>query len=170
MDRNIRRQLTLFVDKKDAQEIENIRKRFNPKQYHLIESHVTLCREDEIENISIVLANLQKLDSSKISIQFGQVTRFDNGKGVFISTTGNNEEFHQLRLKILTGLNITVRRHEPHITLMHPKNSICTDEIFEAIQRICLPISLSLETISLIEQINGGQWQTLETYKLKGIK
>ena len=170
MDKNIRRQLTLFVNKKDAQEIENIRKRFNLEQYNLIDSHVTLCREDEIENLSIVLDNLQQLDIPKIVIQFEKVTRFDNGKGVLIPSSGNNEEFHHLRSKVLTGLNMPVRRHEPHITLMHPRNCTCTDEIFKAIQKINLPISLSFDTISLIEQLNGGQWQTLETYILKAIK
>lgn len=68
MENNIRRQLTLFVDKKDAKEIENIRIRFNPIQYDLIKCHVTLCREDEIEDISAVLANLQKLRHLKISL------------------------------------------------------------------------------------------------------
>lgn len=165
----VRRQITLFVGRKDATEIENIRKKFNPKQQHLIDSHVTLCREDEIENITFVLDNLQRLDTHKISIRFGQVTRFDNGIGVLLPALGDNEQFHQLRLKVLTGLNTTIRRHEPHITLMHPRNSTCTDEIFKAIQKINLPTSLSFDRISLIEQIDGGQWQTLKTYELKDI-
>lgn len=167
MDRKIRQQLTLFVSPKDSKEIENIRRQFNPKQYHLIDSHVTLCREDEIENISFILDILQQLDTSKITIRFGQTTRFDNGFGVLLPALRDNEEFQQLRLKILTGLGMTVRRHEPHITLMHPRNSTCTDEIFKEIQKINLPTSLSFDTISLIEQVDGGQWQILMKYKLK---
>lgn len=167
MDRKIRQQLTLFVSPKDSKEIENIRRQFNPKQYHLIDSHVTLCREDEIENISFILDILQQLDTSKITIRFGQTTRFDNGFGVLLPALSDNEEFQQLRLKILTGLGMTVRRHEPHITLMHPRNSTCTDEIFKEIQKINLPTSLSFDTISLIEQVDGGQWQILMKYKLK---
>ncbi len=167
MEKNIRQQLTLFVDKNAADDIENIRKKFNPVQYKLINSHVTLCREDEIENIAVVLGNLQQLDTPKITILFGQVTRFDNGLGVLLPALGNNEQFNQLRLKVLTSLGITVRPPEPHITLLHPRNSICTDEIFKIIQKTNLPSSLTFDNISFIEQVDGGKWQTLKVYKLR---
>ena len=166
MDKIIRRQLTLFVDRKDAASIENIRKIFNPAQFRLIDSHVTLCREDEIENIAAVLDNLQQLDMPKITIQFGMATRFGNDKGVLLPALGDNEQFHRLRLKVLEGLGLTVRRHEPHITLMHPRNSTCTDEIFRIIQEAKLPTHLTFDKIYLIEQVDGGQWQILKIYKL----
>ncbi|MEP6948719.1 MAG: 2'-5' RNA ligase family protein [Ginsengibacter sp.] len=165
MDKNIRRQLTLFVETKDAGDIENIRKKFNPVQYKLINCHVTLCREEEIENIAVVLENLHRLDTIKITILFGQATRFGNGLGVLLPALGDNEQFHQLRLKVLTGLGMTVRRHEPHITLMHPGNSICTDETFKTIQETNLPASLTFDNISFIEQVDGGQWQTLTSQR-----
>lgn len=167
MENIIRRQLTLFADKKKAIEIENIRRQFNPEQQILIDSHVTLCREDEIENISSVLDNLQQLETTKIAIYFGQVTRFENGSGVLLPASGDNEQFHLLRTKVLTGLFTTaIRRPDPHITLMHPRNSTCTDEIFSIIQKISMPTHLIFETISLIEQINGGNWQIIKSFKL----
>ena len=166
METIIRRQLTLFVDKKDAREIENVRIQFNSKQQELINSHVTLCREDEIENIAILLDNLQQLDTPKIIINFGEVKRFENGSGVLLPGLGGNDQFHLLRSKVLAGLWTTIRRPEPHITLMHPRNSTCTDEIFTVIQKISLPTHLIFDTISMIEQVNGGQWQTLKTYQL----
>ncbi len=166
MDKNIRQQLTLFVDKKDASEIESIRKKFNPKQQQLIDAHVTLCREDEITNIDKVLDNLHNLDISTITIQFGQATRFDN-KGALLPASGDNEQFQQLRKKILTALNMPMRRHEPHITLMHPRNSNCTDETLEEIKSVNLPTSLKFDTVSLIEQIDGGQWQIINRFNLK---
>lgn len=166
MNKNTRQQLTLFVNKKDASEIETIRKKFNPRQQKLIDSHVTLCREDEIVNIDKVVDNLQNLDTPAITIQFGQAARFDNNKGVLLPGSGSNEQFHQLRTKILTALNMPVRRHEPHITLMHPRNSNCTDENFEEIRSVNLPTSLQFETVSLIEQIDGEQWQIISKFNL----
>jgi 2'-5' RNA ligase len=166
VDKKIRRQLTLFVDKKHSQEIENIRRQFNPEQQKLIDSHVTLCRENEIENINAVLDNLQQLDARKIIIRFGQATKFDNGIGVLLPALGDNTQFDILRSKVLTGLVKTIQKPEPHITLMHPRNSSCTDEIFEAIKKSKLPTSLTFDTISIIEQIDGGQWQVLKSYKL----
>ena len=167
MDNNIRQQLTLFVDKKKSIEIESIRKKFNPKQHRLIAGHVTLCREDEIANIDIVLSNLQNLDTSTITIHFGKAARFDNNKGVLLPSFGDNEQFHQVREKILAGSNVSVRRHEPHITLMHPGNSTGTDEAFEEIQQINLPASLKFNTISLIKQIDGEPLQIIKTFNLK---
>ncbi|RYY00847.1 MAG: 2'-5' RNA ligase family protein [Gammaproteobacteria bacterium] len=166
MDKSIRQQLTLFVDKKDASEIESVRKKFNPRQQQLIDSHVTLCREDEITSINKVLDTLQNIDTSAIIIQFGQATRFDNNKGVLLPASGDNEQFHQLRKKIFTALNIPERRHEPHITLMHPRNSNCSDESFEEIKSVSFPTSLKFDTVSLIEQIDGGQWRIIKRFNL----
>lgn len=166
MDKNIRRQLTLFVNKKDAGEIESIRMKFNPAQRQLIDSHVTLCREDEIAHIDKLSAALQDLHTPAITIQFGPATRFDNNKGVLLPASGDNEPFHELRTKILAPFNMPVRRHEPHITLMHPRNSNCTDEIFEEIKAVELPASLKFDTVSLIEQVDGGHWKIISRFNL----
>jgi 2'-5' RNA ligase len=167
LNQQIRRQLTLFVNPTDAQEIEAVRKKFNPQQQALIDCHVTLCREDEIDNIEAILANLQKLDSIEISISFGRVIRFDNNKGVMLPAVGEKEGFHGLRSKILAGIHETIRRPEPHITLMHPRNSSCTDEIFEEIQKLHFPSTIVFTQISLIEQIDGGKWSVLQEFPSK---
>jgi hypothetical protein len=44
---------------------------------------------------------------------------------------------------------------------MHPRNATCTDEILSLIQKIPLPTKLNFDTVSLIEQIDGGKWHTL---------
>jgi hypothetical protein len=108
--RNIRRQLTLFVNPIDAETIEQIRQKFNPKQFALIKSHVTLCREDEIENLEQVISNLQSLRQEEIDIEFGKATRFDNGKGLFLPAITNNASFQALRSKVLLGLNDNQRK------------------------------------------------------------
>ncbi len=166
MNQQIRRQLTLFVNPTDAQEIEVVRKRFNPIQQALIACHVTLCREDELENLYAIIANLKKLEAPAISISFGPVTRFEQGKGVMLPAYGENESFHQLRSKILTGVVETIRKPEPHITLMHPRNASCTDEIFANIQKQNFPSKIAFTQISLIEQIDGGKWSVLQEFPI----
>jgi 2'-5' RNA ligase superfamily len=161
-----RQQLTLFISKEDSGAIESIRKKYNPEQYQLIGSHVTLCREEELADAAIVLGNLQYAQLSAITIQFGAVTRFDNGKGVLIPASGNNEAFHQLRQKLLAKTAEPLRRPEPHITLMHPRNSTCTDGIFAAIQSAKLPACLTFNKISLIQQIDGGKWEIQKAFSL----
>jgi hypothetical protein len=164
---NIRRQLTLFVKPNEAQAIEKIRQEFNPRQFELIKSHVTLCREDEIQNLEQVTANLRSLKHDKVVIQFGRVRRSADGKGVFLPATTESPEFHKLKYKVFEGLTNNLNAHEPHITLMHPRNSTCTNSIFEQIERISLPKQLIFERISLIEQEDGGQWKILQEYDLR---
>ena len=169
MTSDIRRQLTLFVEPTDAVTIEQARQEFNPRQFEIIKAHVTLCREDEIENLEKVISNLFLLTQTQqnIFIEFGKVARFDNGKGLFLPATNDNKEFEYLRRRILFGLYDNPRIQKPHITLMHPRNSTCTDEIFEQVEEINLPTKLEFKRISLIEQENGGQWKTLKTFEFK---
>jgi 2'-5' RNA ligase len=168
MTPNTRRQLTLFVKKQDAAVIESIRSRFNPVQQELIDCHVTLCREDEIADLEKVLKNLRTNKLNAITIQFGPAIRFDNGKGVLLPAVSDNHVFQQLRLKILEGTASSIRRHEPHITLMHPKNATCTNEIFEIIQQTIFPQVFRFTEVSLIEQVNGGAWKMLDKFLLEG--
>lgn len=165
MTKNIRRQLTLFVNPKDAKIIELVRQEFNPRQFTVIKSHVTLCREDEIENLEQVISNLHSLTQNEIVIEFGKATRFDNGKGLLLPAFTDNMDFQDLRREVLVGLSDNPRRHEAHITLMHPRNSTCTDAIFHQIERLSLPKQLSFNKISLIEQENGGQWNILQEFE-----
>jgi hypothetical protein len=164
---NIRRQLTLFVKPSEGQAIEKIRQQFNPRQFELIQSHVTLCREEEIQNLGQVTANLRSLQHDKVIIHFGGVTRSADGKGVFLPATTESLGFQKLRNKVLEGLTKNASVHEPHITLMHPRNSTCTDGIFDQIEKISLPKQLVFDRISLIEQEDGGQWRILQEYDLQ---
>lgn len=169
MTSNNRRQLTLFVDPSDAVTIEQTRQKFNPRQFEIIKAHVTLCREDEIENLEQVISNLFLLTQTQqnIFIEFGKVARFDNGKGLFLPATNDKKEFENLRSKALFRLYDNPRNQEPHITLMHPRNSTCTDDIFRQIEKQNFPTKLEFKRISLIEQENGGQWRTLKDFEFK---
>ncbi len=163
----IRRQLTLFVQDNNGT-IEKIRKKFNPVQYELIPAHVTLCREDEIELIEKVVQNIKSLRlDNQVKLIFDPVDRFQDGKGVLIPAKIENNEFHDLRRRILKGINDSPRQHRPHITLMHPRNSTCTDNIFNQIKQYTFPTEISFNKISVIEQKNGGPWTILEEFRLQ---
>ncbi|MDJ1504846.1 2'-5' RNA ligase family protein [Xanthocytophaga agilis] len=162
-----RLQLTLFVDETVSQTIEKVRHQFNPEQYNLIKAHVTLCREDELEDLTQVYKNLNSLKFSGIEIRFGQPVRFAEGKGVFLPAEGENETFYTLRNYILQDVVQEPKRPEPHITLMHPRNSTCTDEIFTQIKATSFPQSIHFTRISLIEQMGGEEWNVIKELMLK---
>lgn len=163
---NKRRQLTLFVDTEASKEIEFIREKFNSEQFNLIKSHVTLCREDEIEQLDLILANLKQLDFNSFSIEFDIPIRFNERKGVYLPTKNFPEQFHKLRKKILSGIIENPRIPEAHITLMHPRNSTCNDAIFEEIKNIPFPTKLMFSRISLIEQEIGEEWKIIKEFDL----
>lgn len=166
MNKRRRIQLTLFVDEKQSAAIERIRQKFNPLQYRLIRAHVTLCREDEIESFDNVLYNLTSQVLPKISICFGKVTRFSEGNGVLLPVNDNLHSFRTLRSQVLYGIIEAPRNHEPHITLMHPRNSICTDEIFQQIIKINLPTIITFGKVSLIEQVEQEPWKIIQEFDL----
>ncbi len=160
-------QLTLFISENDSVQIEKIRKEFNPVQFALIKSHVTLCREEELEQLEMVIDKLEKLEHEAITIDFGSVVRFANGAGVLLPAIGHQKEFYNLREQILHGIIGNLGKPVPHITLMHPRNSLCTDNIFEQIKNYNLPAKLTFSTISLIEQEPGMEWQVLREFELR---
>lgn len=158
---NFRKQLTLFVPKKDAEIIELVRSRFNPKQRDLIDAHITLCREDEIGNLEKVIENINQIKNFRLKINFGIPEKFKEKNGIYLSTTNTNE-FDELRKKII----LKPRKQNPHITLMHPRNSEYSDEIFEEIKKIHFPNEISFNKISLIEQKGDRKWEILKNFKI----
>ncbi len=125
----IRKQLTLFIEESNVN-IEKIRMEFNPEQYKLISAHVTLCREDEIGSIKSIVERIKSISLKKpIQIEFKNVEWFSDGKGILIPATDKNIEFRELRKSVLGQTKLT-KEQFPHITLMHPRNSPCTDDIF----------------------------------------
>jgi 2'-5' RNA ligase len=163
----IRRQLTLFLEDEDAKVIEQFRKQYNPIQQALIACHVTLCREDELNELRQVCHNAATLPTTPCTIQFHQPSRFENGKGLWLRGREDNESFHTLRKQVLNGIVESPRMAEPHITLIHPRNGTCTDEIFESCMKMNSPTQLRFQSISLIEQTNGGPWKRIQDFSLQ---
>ena len=161
-------QLTLFLHPDISAGIEELRRRFNPAQFELIAAHVTLCREDELQPLDRVLRNLEQLEHESIFVDFGPPVRFSGGNGVLMPTVGGLGNFQRLRKAILRGVVENPRLQEPHITLMHPRNSACTDRIFAEIEKQALPRTVEFRKICLIEQVSGGKWEVLKAFDLTG--
>ena len=159
-------QLTLFTDPKQSESIEGIRKKFNPIQYELIKSHVTFCREDELGNLEDVFKIFMKTHHPPIVINFGKAMRFAEDKGVLLPAVGENIGFYELR-KLILPSSTSINKSNPHITLMHPRNSTCTDVMFEQIKMIKLPGKLEFIKVSLIEQVMGKKWNILKEFQLQ---
>lgn len=165
MEHKKRRQLTLFLPEACSEVIEKIRQHYNPVQYSLIKAHLTLCREDEIENLSQVLHTLSQLKEPSFSMQFQGATRFEQGKGVWLQAK-DAIAFNSLRKKVLHSVIAEPGEQIPHITLLHPRNGSCTDDKFIQICKETFPSSIKFDQISLIEQVDGGKWDLLQVFNL----
>ena len=159
----IRRQATLYLPTPSSTAVESIRSRFNRAQFDMIRAHVTLCREDEVCNWDDLASRLITMDTIEVALEFGMPVR--DKDLVYLPATGSSESFDKLRYSLLSAQGTLPRKHNPHITLVHPRNGTCTDNIFDEIASRCRPFSSTFRRVSLIEQVDGGRWQDLKTFE-----
>jgi hypothetical protein len=148
---NIRTQASLYLV--DVPKVESIRRRFNPAQARLIPAHVTLCREDEAESWHGLCERIQSLCPFELTLEFGAPIR--NGNFVYLPPQTGEEDFHRLRCDLLDA---PVRRQDPHLTLIHPRNGICDEAVFAEIHKTIRPFTHTFHHIEIIEQAKGGVW------------
>lgn len=156
----VRRQLSLYLPEPERTIVDAIRSKFDPNQYRLIPAHVTLCRESEVRNWDHLWDCLETLGPVCIEFELGEPIRLPDG-GILIGITGSTAPFDELRAFLLGESSPLLR---PHITLVHPRNAGGKEGSLSEIQRERLPNSVTLSEVSLIEQVDGGQWTVLATH------
>ena len=140
-------------------DVEELRQRFNPAQANLISAHVTLCREDEVQDWCALEQQLRAIGPIELTIEFGMPIREDNL--VLLPCVGSTAQFDDLRRQLLLHTGREPRKHLPHVTLIHPRSGVCTDDIFKQITASSAPFGVSFREVSLIEQRDGGPWYRL---------
>ncbi len=152
-----RRQATLLL--RGNSDVDAVRREFNPIQAELIDSHVTLIREDDVSDWNELGKRIAGLDLSPITIRFGSPER--DGDLVLIRAA-DPESFDRLRAQLLDA----PRKHGAHVTLIHPRNGVCSDADFEIISSRIRPFEHTFDELSLIEQVNGGRWKVVDRFPL----
>lgn len=160
-----RQQLTLFINE-ERELFESVRARYNPAQQALIAAHITLCREDELLLLPKVFDNIRSLRLQPITVTLGPPERFSEGRGLLLPGVGENAGFQELRKQVLKGVVAAPRHHHPHITLIHPRNGLCTTPVFDELKRYTFPAQLRFQQISLIYQQGENAWQLQEQFDL----
>ena len=163
--RILRRQLTLFVPSNSSAELERVRRIVDPVQSGLIPAHVTLCREEEIGELSIsgIAGRLSNERLKPITLHFGQPEVF-SGHGILLSCVRGQDEFQALREHVLGSTDIKTPR--PHITLAHPRNPKATGNSLAHASGLPTVTSITFDTVSLIEQKDREPWQVLQSFHL----
>lgn len=157
-----RRQLSLFVPSPWRETLDALRADLDPFQAALIAAHVTLCREDEFaeQDEDAILARLQTWESGPLRLEFAAPRRF-LGHGVLLPCCGGLDRFHGLRCWLLQDVN--ARRHEPHLTLAHPRNPRAPRNTDAALAACPRYFGITFPSVTLIEQNWDAPWQVLRT-------
>jgi hypothetical protein len=157
-----RRQATLFFDI-TATALTQCRQSYNPVQAALIPAHVTLCREDEVLDWADFERRVSLATPFSLTMKFGRPIR--NVNSVLLPAVEGMGAYASLRRTLLVDGTSVRRRMDAHVTLIHPRNGLCTDAIFAAIDSQLQPFEWTFHEISLIEQQDGGVWKTLSRYR-----
>lgn len=158
---SIRRQATLFFNDPPTA-LAWCRQIYNPVQAALIRTHVTLCREDDVVDWTAFEKRVASLGQLELRMEFGRPIR--RGDLVLLPVADGVEEFVALRRALLFDGVYEPRPLDPHVTIIHPRNGTCTDAAFAEIEHLLCPFQWTFSEISLIQQHNGGQWNTLARY------
>lgn len=159
----IRRQLTLFVPSPFREQIEAVRRIVDPIQSSLISAHVTLCREDELSDLESITRRLKQSPPAPIVLRFGPPRVF-MGHGLLLECTEGLNAFRTLREYILGSTSI--RDHQPHITLAHPRNPQAPGNSLNATAGLN-DLTISFDEIALIEQRKQHPWIVLHRFALR---
>ena len=156
-----RRQITLYVPPSERTRIETYREQFNPVQFSLINAHVTLCRDDEVDEWSLLQERAQEIDSIGVSLEFGLPVKEANL--VYLPVIGSTDDFDQLRSQLLNNPNC--RKQKPHITIVHPRNGVCSTDQFNSIcDEFCEPFTIQFPVLTFIEKHGDAPWYNVISF------
>lgn len=158
-----RHQLTLFVPAGAEPRLEPLRQQADPVQFALIAAHVTLCREDEIAELtwSVVCDRLAR--AAPLTLTFGPAQRF-GGHGILLPCLEGAAAFQALRVQAL-GTS-AIREPEAHLTVAHPRNPRAPGNEDALLGALAAPLTIAFREVALIEQRGARPWVVRETVRL----
>jgi len=164
MGKPVRRQLSMYLPLDQAAAIEDVRIVVDPIQHLLIPAHVTLCRDEELEDLSGIETRLQASALGHVDLGFGRPQAF-HGHGILMECVSGLESFRALR-EILLG-SIEISSHQPHLTLAHPRNPKAVGNSLANTDSISTPFHVRFSQIALIEQEGAAPWKFVREYPLE---
>jgi len=160
-------QLTLYVPPSSAVSIEECRRLLDPIQANLIPAHVTLCREDEVQDVDLsALGSILRASRTQpITLKFGSPEVFQ-GHGLLLPCVEGEDQFQDLRRCVLGSRN--VRHHTPHITVAHPRNPRSPQNVPANLSAIPKGLIITFATVRHIRQEAMAPWQVIGEQSLLG--
>ena len=143
--------------------IEAVRALVDPVQHRLIPAHVTLCREEDLDEVDTVRARLEALRFAPVVLRFGAAVAFSS-HGWLLPCLDGEDAFAALRARVI-GTERALRVQVPHLTLAHPRNAKAIGNTPTNATQLPAPLALGFATIALIEQDDATTpWRVVARY------
>jgi hypothetical protein len=135
------------------------------RQFGLIAAHVTLCREEELADLSEreLGRRLARAAPAPLTLVFGRPAR-SGGHGMLLPCTDGAEAFDALRRVVLD--TTAVRAHAPHMTLAHPRNPRAPEKVAATYAVLPTPLVVTFAAVAVIEQRAAQPWVVRATISL----
>lgn len=155
-----RRQLSLFVAEPERTELDALRARADPVQHALIPAHVTLVRDEDVDNWARVHARLEALAPLRLVLELGPPCALEGG-GAMLPVVGSTAGFDELRARLLAGQPGATRKQTPHLALLHPRNRARWGLSVAEVCAQRTPTRVVFERVVWIEQVAGEPWREI---------
>ena len=132
----------------------------DPRQHTLISAHVTLCRDEELVAWQIIEQRLASLGKFTVTMQFGEPQVLPDG-GVLMRATQGAGQYQHLRQIILGS---SAGSHDPHITLLHPRNAAGVAYNLAEMAPMLAGLRITFRTVALIEQHGVAPWSVRQEF------
>jgi len=155
-----RRQLSLFVAEPEGAELDALRARADPVQHALIPAHVTLVRDEDVDDWAVVRARLEALGPLRLELRLGAPRAMEGG-GALLPVVGATAGFDEVRARLLVGQRGAARAQTPHVTLLHPRNR---ERWGLSLAQVCAhraPSCVAFDHVVMIEQAGGEPWRVV---------
>lgn len=154
-------QLSLFVAEPERSVIDEVRKKYDPRQHANIPAHVTLCRDNEVDDWCRLKRKLAEFSEASLQFIIDEVEELSD-RCILMRLRPPATSFHELREHLLgNDCSSTI----PHITLLHPKNAQGNSPL-ERIRNETLPTVVHFSEINLIIRTESGVWRMKSTYPI----
>jgi len=140
--------------------VDVVRAKHDSKQHSIIPAHATLCRDEEVDQWDIISPRINAIEQIEVDFTLGD-PELDDGGVIFLPILDGKQAFDDLRTELLGPI---YKQGFPHITIVHPRNVVATPDMLAEIRASALPDRVVLTEVVLIEQIDGGVWNTLESF------
>ncbi|TDM03809.1 2'-5' RNA ligase family protein [Macrococcus carouselicus] len=159
--------IVIFPTLELQEKINSYRKRYD-SHYTVIAPHLTLKETFEGQDIKEAAEKIENVieNVGPFDIQITKVSSFAPAKNVIYFKVEKNDALTQLNAALTEAFGENVHPFVPHFTIAQDLSSQEFEDIYGQLQMTGVNYSETIDKISLCYQLDNGNWNVYETFKL----